>query len=991
LLWLHAAGIAGVALNHGPAAVHGLLAAGLLALAAAAAGIDRASRRVRSVLASLGLLTASAELIDLSGGYIELHFHIFVMLAVIALYQDWLPYLLALGYVVVHHGLVGTLAPAAVFNHPAAWAEPWRWAALHGVFVLAFSVASIAGWRLGERAQARAHLTLRAAGDGICGLDRQGRITFTNPAAARLLGWQADDLLGRPFAAVTQASPATGRLPEPPAAPATTAGPERAVATFRRQDGAGFPVVVTRMPVWERGRLTGSVVTFQDVTEQQGLIDELRALEARYRQLVEQANDFIIIFGPDGRFQFVNQRFCAVMGYSADEAARLRVSAVIHPDDRARMEDLIRRRLRGEPAPVEGEVRVVTRDGRTLSVHYSTTTLWRDGRVAGIQTIARDITERRRAEVMLRARARQQAAVASLGRQALAGGDLDALLDATATLVAQTLEVEYSEVLELRPGRDDLWLRAGAGWRTGLVSAATAGVEHASPAGYTLLTGGPVIVEDLDAETRFSAPSLLRDHAVASGISVVIGGPEQPFGVLGAHTRQRRAFSAADVDFLTAVAHILATAIDRARSEAGLRFLAEAGELLAGSLAASATLAALGRLAVPFLADYCLIDLVTEDGTLDEVVVMHADPAKAQVIRDQRRRQPVDLAGAHTVAQVLRTGQPLLVPRVTEAVLRGFGLTDEHRRLIHALGFVSSMAVPLVARGRTLGVIQFIAAESGRRYGATDLRLAGELAERAALAVDNARLYDAAQQALAALRRSEAQLVQSAKLAAVGTLAASVAHELNQPLMIVRNQAQALRARADAPNGWADKLARIERQTDKMLTLVSHLRTFGRVSGSEVARPIDLNAVAGEALLLIGAQLRERGITLTLALAEAAPVVLADASQVEQIVLNLLVNARDALGQAGEIVVRTWQDTAGGHLSVADSGPGLPPEVEARLFEPFFTTKPAGAGTGLGLSISRDIARKWGGELTLANRPDAPGAIARLTLVAASTGPEPAA
>jgi signal transduction histidine kinase len=270
------------------------------------------------------------------------------------------------------------------------------------------------------------------------------------------------------------------------------------------------------------------------------------------------------------------------------------------------------------------------------------------------------------------------------------------------------------------------------------------------------------------------------------------------------------------------------------------------------------------------------------------------------------------------------------------------------------------------------------------------------LAESRTLARDNARLYHETQHAFEALRQSQAQLVQAAKLAAVGTLAAGVAHELNQSLMVIRGQTQMLQMTEAPPAERVERLDRIERQTGKMSAIIDHLRAFGRVSPDGTGEPVDLNRVVAEGLLFIEGQLRERGITLVLDLAAApthtaAPVALADANQVEQVLLNLLVNARDALGGGGMVRLRTWQDQAGCHLTVADDGPGLPGEIQERVFEPFFTTKAVGQGTGLGLAISREIARRWGGELTLANRTDGRGAIAHLLLpVADAERPGPA-
>ena len=164
-------------------------------------------------------------------------------------------------------------------------------------------------------------------------------------------------------------------------------------------------------------------------------------------------------------------------------------------------------------------------------------------------------------------RVRQDAAMAQLGEDALAGVELPALMDKAVALVASTLEVEFAKILELLPDGGALLLRAGVGWREGLVGQATVGAAADSQAGYTLLSNEPVIVEDLRAETRFRGPALLLDHGVVSGLSVVIRGRERPFGVLGAHTTERRTFTKEDVHFLLAVANLLAMAIERTHTE----------------------------------------------------------------------------------------------------------------------------------------------------------------------------------------------------------------------------------------------------------------------------------------------------------------------------------------------------------------------------------------------------------------------------------------
>jgi diguanylate cyclase (GGDEF)-like protein/PAS domain S-box-containing protein len=163
LLWLHVVGTAAFGIHLGFGASHALLESGGVAVWALAATFSRLGSRLRACAASLGLLTASALFVHLSGGVIEAHFHFFVVIAVVALYQDWLPFLLAIGFVVFEHGVGGVLFPADVYDHPDAWAEPWKWASIHGSLVLAASVAYVVQWRFNEQTQAaerRAHVRL---------------------------------------------------------------------------------------------------------------------------------------------------------------------------------------------------------------------------------------------------------------------------------------------------------------------------------------------------------------------------------------------------------------------------------------------------------------------------------------------------------------------------------------------------------------------------------------------------------------------------------------------------------------------------------------------------------------------------------------------------------------------------------------------------------------------------------------------------------------
>jgi len=236
------------------------------------------------------------------------------------------------------------------------------------------------------------------------------------------------------------------------------------------------------------------------------------------------------------------------------------------------------------------------------------------------------------------------------------------------------------------------------------------------------------------------------------------------------------------------------------------------------------------------------------------------------------------------------------------------------------------------------------------------------------------------------LQAAEGQLVQSAKLASLGTLAAGVAHELNQPVAIIRGLAQQLRAEPGTADDVRADLQIIEGQTGRMTKIIKHLRTFCR-TGSAERSAVDVHTTLHDCLLLIGEQLRTHNIEIEFDLCPESPTVLGDANELEQVFLNLISNARDALeGQPNsKISIRSYLRDRAICLEFRDNGPGVPMGAERQIFDPFFTTKEPGKGTGLGLSISHTIIDKHNGKLRLHNDN---GAVFTIELPLANGGKE---
>jgi two-component system, NtrC family, sensor kinase len=221
---------------------------------------------------------------------------------------------------------------------------------------------------------------------------------------------------------------------------------------------------------------------------------------------------------------------------------------------------------------------------------------------------------------------------------------------------------------------------------------------------------------------------------------------------------------------------------------------------------------------------------------------------------------------------------------------------------------------------------------------------------------------------LESTERLQAQALRAEKMSAVGQLAAGVAHEINNPLAVILGFAQAMARHVRPDDRNAAAIKNIEREAIRCKNLVGDLLTFSRVA-TPTRVPMCLNEAVRGALTLVEAQARTRGIEVGTFLADGLPPMSGQATQLQQVIINLATNALDALRSGGTVTIATDTHDRGLRLRVRDEGDGIPPEVLAHIFEPFFTTKPVGQGTGLGLSMVYEIVSRHGGTIDVNSRP----------------------
>lgn len=543
--------------------------------------------------------------------------------------------------------------------------------------------------------------------------------------------------------------------------------------------------------------------------------------------------------------------------------------------------------------------------GDVIGVAIENAILYRD--------VANLLEETQRQANRLQESERQSRAIAELGQQALAGIDLLTLMNEATTLITKTLVVEYSGVLELMENKQTLRIRASAGPLAQMLTETMIPVDR-SQAGYALQTNRPVVVENLATDPRFTQRTRFHELNVVSGMSVVIPGHHQPFGVLCAHTTSRRTFTKDDTNFLQNVAHILAEAIERKRTEEALE--AETQRL-------SITLRSIG-------------DGVITTNIQGRVVLINK---VAEMLTGWTQHEAV--------------GQPL------SAILR---LVDEKTHELHG-----NPATHVLQTGTRLAQTEPITmvAKDQTRYIIT--YESNPIIERDGKIVGTVIVF----RDITEKQQMEHERLKAQKLESIGLLAGGIAHDFNNLLMAIMGNISLAKIEAEGDEKLVDRLTAAERACLQSKNLTHQLLTFSK-GGAPIKKTTSMVGIIKDTAEFA---LRGSNVRCQFLIADSLWQVEADEGQISQVIQNLIINAMQAMPDGGTITVSaenvsletntTLPLPAGRYVKVVvkDHGVGIPMENLSKIFDPYFTTKKK--GSGLGLAAAYSIVKKHEGFISV--------------------------
>ncbi len=625
----------------------------------------------------------------------------------------------------------------------------------------------------------------------------------------------------------------------------------------------------------------------------------------------------------------VNQRYCEITGFSREEILLSRLEDITHPEDITASREFLDRIRSGELDEYKMEKRYVRKDGSVIWVHL-TVSIVRSVNREPLYLVAfiDDITERRDAQ-------REASRSLSLLRATLestADGILVVDLDGKILSFNQKMADMWGIPAEVFASGDDQ--RAIGAALDKLVHSDDFMAKvielyrHPEEASYDVLE-----LKDGRIFERYSQPQRIDDVAV---------GRVWSFRDVTARKRAEEQG--------TALVREQSARAEAENSEKRAALLAEASRVLSASFDYQTTLAALVRLAVPALADYCALDIVSADDSFERVGEAHVDPAKTTLLRQVAHFPRSALTANHPLIRVITSGVPVLEADITPAFIRTSFAEPEQRRTVEALGPRSLICVPLVNSGKPLGALTLVTSASGRRYEVADLSLAADLARRAAIVVEHARLFHEAQQATRA--RDDVLAV--------------VAHDLRNPLNTVTMAVSLMLETTPVENVRERRQVEIVRRAaDRMNRMIQDLLDVRRMESGRLGiepKPESPAALINDTVEMLRPLATGSSIILESEVAEDLLPVTADAARIQQVLSNLVGNAVKFTPQNGRVTVCAEAIDGGVRFGVIDTGPGIPPDQVPHIFGRFWQAMPSDRrGIGLGLAIAKGIVEAHGG------------------------------
>ncbi len=469
----------------------------------------------------------------------------------------------------------------------------------------------------------------------------------------------------------------------------------------------------------------------------------------------------------------------------------------------------------------------------------------------------------------------------------------------------------------------------------------------------------PLLIPDLPVDPRLKERLWAQAEGLVSLVAVPLLLEDAPVGVLVGLSRQRREFTTEEVALVQALATSAAVAIRNARLyEETQRRLRYNETLVAVSQAIGSTL-----------------DLteILRRATREMVRALGGDMGVAWLLTPDRTRF-VPLVGYHIPKDVLGATAASSIP-LDDPVIRA--LKDARGAIAagdsqseawsggaasRVVAHKSMLIQPVFWKDELIGGFSLLWTEHAHRFAPEELRLAEGIALQGALAIENSRLYEGVKQQMAELKQTQAQLVQSTKLAAIGELAANIAHEINNPLTTVLGFASFIAERLPPDDPTREELGLIQEEASRARDIVRDLLQFSR-QRDFMPEPADVNTVLEQVVAMVRRQGALNVVTVAEIYADDLPMVEMDVPRIKQVFLNIINNAVYAMKDGGSLTIRTTLGTGTAHIAFEDTGPGIPAEILARIFDPFFTTKPEVSGTGLGLSVSLGIVQSHGGTI----------------------------